>query len=94
MIDTRAEAHEKARTFCKRLKNDIRLSLVAKTQTGSELAERLGVDVLSIRPRRTEMYKDKEIYVIGTRKNRKGGNERVFRMTSTFYEDWYDNETV
>ena len=94
MIDTRAEAHEKARTFCKRLKNDIRIAINAKTQTGSELAERLGVDVLSIRPRLTEMYKDKEIYVIGTRKNRKGGNERVYRMTSTFYQDWYDNETV
>jgi len=94
MIDTRAEAHEKAKKFSPSMSRQIMAELLSNLKTGSELAEDLGADVVSVRARLSDLKKKKQIYIVGQRKNKKGNNEDVYRRVDTMDEDWYDNVVI
>jgi len=94
MIDTRAEAHEKAKKFAPNMSKQIMAELLRNLKTGSELAEDLGADVVSVRARLSDLKKKKQIYIVGQRKNKKGNNEDVYRRVDTMDEDWYDNVVI
>ena len=81
--DTEIEAHEKVTLSVERLRMDVLRALVAGQGSGSEIAERTGITLFSVRPRLTELVTAGYAADTGIRrKNIRGNSERVLRATS------------
>jgi DNA-binding MarR family transcriptional regulator len=80
--DTEVEAYEKTMGTVERLRLDVLMALMGGSGTGSEIAERSGIDVLNVRPRLTELTQMGQAYDTGIRrKNERSNNERVIAIT-------------
>lgn len=82
-VDTSIEAADKVDRGGKKEAHELIATYLAHScgSTGSELAEQLGMPILYIRPRLTEMQALYRIEDSGQRrKNAGGSNERVFRL--------------
>lgn len=82
--DTEVEAHDKITQSIEHLRLEVLRALVAGEGSGSEIADRTGIDLLNVRPRLTELVDYGHAADTGIRrKNIRGNNERVIKATST-----------
>jgi predicted ArsR family transcriptional regulator len=84
--DTSAVAYEKIvphKTILQQLCLEAFEEVESWGATADEIANRLGLDLFSIRPRITELYQDGKIELTGMRrKNEKGNSQRVYKLTN------------